>query len=212
RARWRARWRGRRAGGPGRWRASRQDGGLTLIEVVVAMSIMSVAMTIFTTGVVQLYRLTNHAEALATAQTQLNLAVQRLDAEIRYASGISTPAAVGGDSYVEYLLTGSGTATCVEVRLLGTATRLQRRSWPQENPPPTGGWRTLAFDVTDGQPFTFIPADTTFTTQRLRLTLTAHAGGAGTGLSRQTDVTFTAVNTSLATQSATVCTEGRAVP
>jgi hypothetical protein len=66
--------------------------------------------------------------------------------------------------------------------------------------------------VTSTQPFTFWAADTTLNFQRLQLTLSASGGPDATVVSRSIDVTFTALNTTLGTDSATDCQEGRSVP
>jgi hypothetical protein len=74
------------------------------------------------------------------------------------------------------------------------------------------GWLPLASEVTAAQPFTFTAADATYNFQRMKLDVTS-TNGNGTGMaSRQTMLTFTALNTSLGTTSDSVCTEGRAQP
>jgi Tfp pilus assembly protein PilV len=199
-----------------RRRASRRgatDAGITLVEVVVSMTILSVVMAMFTGGVLQMYRAANRTEAAATSQSQINIAFLRLDKEIRYAAGISTPGSVASDPYVEFLTTYTGTPVCTELRLRVAARQLQRRTWAQGSSPLTPSpWIPLASDISSTQPFTLSAADATFNFQRLRLKLVATSGAGGTATSKQTDVTFTAMNTSLTTSSATVCTEGRSIP
>ncbi len=197
-----------------RWQAvGHADAGLTMIEVVVAMSIMSVLMVMFTGSMLRMFRAANHTESVSAAQSQLNTAFLRLDKEIRYASAISTPGLVGTDPYVEYVTTNSGAALCTELRLRVADRRLLRRSWAQgASPLVPSPWLPLASGVTGTAPFTRTAADATFPFQRLQLRLSALAGGGTTGVSRTTDVTFTALNTSLSTAGTTVCTEGRAVP
>ena len=184
-----------------------EDSGVTLIEVMVAMGLMSVVMAITTTAVAQIYHSVNESENTAEAQAQVTRAFIRLDQEIRYARAISTPAVVSGDYYVEYLMSVDNVDTCVELRLRTSTNDLQRRQWTKNvNPPTPTHWTTLAAVVSSGAPFTTIPADkdalTGFRFQRLRLTVSAVLGG-GTGggsvtsggTTRQTDVTFTALNT-----------------
>lgn len=187
------------------------DAGVTLIEIVVSMSIMSIFLAILTGGMVQLFRSSNAVMTTSAAHAQLNTAFMRLDKQIRYAAGISTPGTAGGDQYVEYVSTNTGTAICTELRLDVAGRQLQQRTWTEGASPlaPTG-WIPLASDVTGSAPFTFSAADATFNFQRLELKLVDTPAGLTTG--RQLDVTFTAVNTSLSTVSATRCTAGRAVP
>jgi len=196
--------------GPGR---EGGDRGFTLVEILVSMSIMAVFMAMFTGLVVQMFRSANKSSATAAAQSQVNIAFLRLDEEIRYAAGISTPGSVGADSYVEYLTTNTGGPICTELRLNAASGQLQRRTWTRGVSPVTPtGWIPLASDVTSAAPFTFSPADATFNFQRLRLKLVASSGSGGTAAARQLDVTFTALNTSLSTSSAADCTEGRSIP
>lgn len=189
-----------------RWRprrfAATGDAGTTLAEVMVAMGLMSVVMVIATSALIQIYHSVNESENSADAQAQVTKAFARLDQEIRYARSISTPAVLGGDNYVEYLINVDSVDTCVELRLRTSTNELQRRQWTKNATPlaPTS-WTTLAAVVTSGAPFTTIPADkvtlTGFRFQRLRLTVSAVLGGGSytTGASsRQTDVTFTALN------------------
>jgi prepilin-type N-terminal cleavage/methylation domain-containing protein len=190
-----------------------RDGGLTLIEVVVAMSIMTVVGAMFTASVLQLFRSASFSEAASTAQSQVNIAFLRLDKEIRYAAAVSTPGSVGSDSYIEFLTSYTGTPVCTELRLHVATRQLQRRTWIQGSSPlAPSAWIPLASSVSSPQPFTFTAADATFNYQRLRLQLVATSGSGGTATPKQSDITFTALNTSLATSSATTCTEGRAVP
>ncbi len=180
-----------------------------MTEIVVTMSVMSVVMAIFTAGVVQMYNTSNKTESLAVSQAQSNTAFLRLDKQIRYASGISAPGPAGGAAYVEYLLASSGAATCYELRLKDS--KLQQRIWTQGGTIADSPWTVLSNGVSSSQPFTYLAPDATFNFQRLRLRLTTTYGGNQTLSAANTDITFTALNTTLGTSSASVCTEGRTV-
>lgn len=201
------------------------DRGVTMIEVTVSMVVMSIALVIFTTGFLQVYRTMNKTESLSTAQAQVTMAFQRLDREVRYASGISDQAQVGADFYVEYLVTPlvrspaptpppERTPTCVQLRLRVSTQQLQRRTWPKGVTPVTPTpWIPLVSGVVGGQPFDTDDADPAVNYQQsLRVSITVRSGTGGTATLRTTDVTFTALNTSIATSSADICTEGRVVP
>jgi Tfp pilus assembly protein PilV len=194
--------------------ARTDDAGVTMIDVVVAMTLMSVFMSIFTGAVVQMFRSASKNLAIARAQSQVTNAYLRLDKEIRYAAGISDPGPVGADTYVEYLTNNTGVATCTELRLNSASGQLQRRSWPQAGTPPAPtAWVPLASAVSSAKPFTLWPADAaTLSFQRLQLTLDATAGSGATAAKRRTDVTFTALNTTPSTSSTAVCSEGRSLP
>jgi hypothetical protein len=148
----------------------------------------------------------------------------RLDKEVRYASALSKPGQVGGVWYVEMLTTNTGTPRCTQLRLTADG-RMERRSWTQGSAVTSGEpWSQLATGLSATTPFTVLPADPTFNFQRLRVWVQATsgitgdgAGATGSGSTNETDVTFTALNTSLTTDedasmSETVCTEGRSTP
>jgi prepilin-type N-terminal cleavage/methylation domain-containing protein len=189
------------------------DDGITLIEILVTLTLMSIVMALATTGLLEIYKGTNRTENTANSQAQLNLAFLRLDKELRYAAGISTPDLVNGDRYVEYLITNTGTPRCSELRLVAASGEFQTRAWTQGmNPLAPEAWHSLASGVSGTTPFTFVAADATFNFQRLRLNITVATGTGDAVTTKQTDVTFTALNTTLATSSATLCTEGRTIP
>lgn len=193
--------------------ADRGDQGVTLIEVVTAMAIMSVLMALVTAGIVHMYRFANRHEAISNATSQLNLALLHLDREIRYAEGISTPGSVGPDPYVEYLVENDSGSTCVELRLQVAERQIQRRTWPY-GPAVVGQtpWRALASNVASTRPFTVAPANATYAFQRLELRLTASAGSGATKESAEATRSFTALNSSPDIPTPTLCTEGRAIP
>lgn len=194
-------------------RVRRGDAGLTLIEVVVSMTIMVIFMSIFTAGMLQMTRTANRNEVIYRAQAQVNLVFLRLDRELRYASGISTPGPVGANSYVEYLTTNTGVQKCTQLRLVPARRQLQSRTWVQGQTPlqPTN-WVPMASDVESDQPFRSYAPDDTHQFQRLRVDLRAVVGTGDRSVSKRTDVTFTALNSVRGGDSSTVCSEGRSVP
>jgi hypothetical protein len=196
----------------------RGDDGVTLIDVVVAMSLMSLFLAMFTTDILSAFRIANKSENGAVSQSQLATAFARLDKEIRYAAGISLPSSDG--LTVEYLLSSNGVTRCVELTLSRTTRTLKWRRWDQGATPAT--WTTLASDVdihTGANPAspddaftrdpdpsaTVDPTKPTYNFQRLRISL--DAGTAPT--IRHSDLTFTALNTSSSTNSDAICAEGR---
>jgi type II secretory pathway pseudopilin PulG len=187
------------------------DDGVSMVEVTVGMVIMSVLMSMFLTSVVQMFRTANKSDNVATAQSQISIAFQRLDREIRYAEGISTPT-TGAPWYVEYVTAHTGTSVCTQLWLDTTARQLKRRTWNQSGSYSQIIGVPLASGITAIQPFTMYAADTVYNVQRLRVRLTATSGSGASGSTQNIDVTFTAMNTTMSTSSATVCTEGRAIP
>ncbi|MFI5898197.1 prepilin-type N-terminal cleavage/methylation domain-containing protein [Actinoplanes sp. NPDC051513] len=193
----------------------RGDEGVTLIEVMVAMVLMAFAMAIFTGGIVEIHRWVDKTDASFEAQGQMNATYARLDKEVRYARSVSDPAQVNGDWYVEYLVSLDSVDTCVELRLSASAQELQRREWAQNVTPvaPTS-WQTLATGVSGSTPFTTVAADknspTGFRFQRLQLNVGSTVGVGSNASTRQTNVTFTALNATQTLNSST-CIAGRSV-
>ncbi|GAA0559395.1 hypothetical protein GCM10010172_48090 [Paractinoplanes ferrugineus] len=188
---------------------------MSLVELIVAMTLMAAVGAMFTGGILQVYRSLNKTDSDYTAQSQLNQAFGTLDREIRYAKSVSTPATVGSDFYVEYLIQINNVDTCVELRLNTSGGLLQRRTWAQSvTPLAPSTWGVLASNVTATTPFTVYALDkqnlTGYRFQRLTLNFTSTSGGGGTGTSRQTVVTFAALNAT-ASDNASTCIEGRKV-
>lgn len=186
------------------------DAGVTLIETVVAMTVMTVFMTIFTSGIVQMFRVADRGDAVFAVQAQVSIAFLHVDREVRYAVGITDPGQVTNgnyqDTYVEYLSVETGGVRCTELRLRVPAGPsgppdqrgvLQRRSWYTAAGPGSAPWTTLATDVAGAVPFTHGGIDHTSNFQRLTLSLTAYPNPTGTAGARTTTVTFTALNSRL---------------
>lgn len=196
------------------------DSGATLIEVVVTMTIMSVFLGMFTTGIIQIHRSMAAQESMDDAQSRINVTFQRLDKELRYAYGFSVPeqsAATGGIPYVEVLTAPNGIPVCTQLRVLNAT--LEMRTWdPGASAPTDGTWRSLLSPVTpvsepalqpvpstQAGPYAFWKADSTRVHQRLRLSLRATVGKDWNRASRETAITFTALNSTAKTDSSLVC-------
>jgi hypothetical protein len=188
------------------------DRGVTMMDVVVSMVLMAVFMSIFTRGTVQMFGTASRNQAVSDAQTQVTSAFLRLDREIRYAAGISNPRPVGADQYVEYLVTNTGTPICTELRMNLASQQLQRRTWRQGMTPlAPSAWVPLATSVVSPSPFAYSAPDGTYNFQRLTLDLKVSIPVGDRPQVKETRVMFTALNTTISTKSASVCTEGRAV-
>jgi len=176
--------------------ARRDDDGFGLIEMVVAMSIMTLVGAVFTTAVIQIYRTTSVNESRSIAQAQVSQALLRLDREVRYAwyVGATDPSR----PYVEYLLVDAGVSECVQLRVANG--QLQRRTWTDDEaaPAPTT-WLPIASQVTSAEPFIRLDANGALGHQQLTVDLTATDSGS----SRHSNVTFTALNTDVDTAAGT---------
>jgi len=185
------------------------DAGVSVLELLVAMTIMSVFGSMFVGAIVQMYGVARRTEAATVIQSQITVAFQRLDAEIRYASGFSTPGSVTGastDWYVEYLLANTGVESCGELRLQGTTGELQWRRWAHGGTP--GGWAVLASSVTATAPFSVVPPGSGSRNQTLALSLVSSFNGR----TRHLQTTFAALNSAPGQDTSTSCVEGRSTP
>ena len=203
------------------------DAGFTLLEVLVGMSILSIFLAIFGGSMISMFNSVNHTQQTSDAQSQVNMLFVDLDHEIRYASGISQPAAnvfATGDYVVEFVSEYSGTATCTQLRLTPSGDLLQR-SWARDAAPIVMSASTvLATNISPDAPIhasdpsaeaagPFVELDPAGSTsnQRLEIAITAQDPGVNTR-SRHTDVTFTALNTGTSTlDTESVCSQGRSI-
>jgi type II secretory pathway component PulJ len=202
------------------------EAGFTLVDLLVAMTIMSVVMAVFTVGLLQMYSATNRTINVATTQSEINRMYLRLDRSIRYASAISAdPGGVlsDGNWYVQYLTNNVTPALCQQLRLNLTDKTLQYREWESGTTISlTTGWQTLVSNVyynpvpdpnakpkplpAIGKPFT---VGTLSAMQTLHLEIWTIIPD--TASAAQTSVTFTAQNSTVtnAGATATTCAENR---
>jgi prepilin-type N-terminal cleavage/methylation domain-containing protein len=105
------------------------DAGFTLLELMVASSVMGVVMAIFLAGVLQMTAQYRSSSTLREAQAQAGRAFDRLDAQLRYAADLRTldlPATGSTRPSLLYLISVP-TAGCFALSLVGD--RLERRRW-----------------------------------------------------------------------------------
>ena len=188
----------------------RPDAGFTLLDTMMSMTVMTIVMAVFTTSVLSMHRASNNVEARSAAQTQINIAVQRLDHEIRYATGISAPYSYNGSQSVDFLTVDDGVRQCVQLRVAGG--NLFRRSWTYRSAPmDLTGWSQLATGLTSPTVFAYAGPTTAIGHQQLVVTLVA---GAATGpvIGRDANtVTFTALNSDR-TSANDYCNAARSIP
>lgn len=113
-------------------RERRGDEGFSLIEIVVAMGILSVVMVTVLGATMQIYSAVNRTENTSFAREQLGNAFRRLDKELRYATWVGAPGQVGGRWYLEY----ATTAGCRQLVMTGGALTVAGWTLPGTNPGP----------------------------------------------------------------------------
>lgn len=95
------------------------DRGFSLIEVMLAATVMTFVLGIALTGIVRFYSDTNRTQQTSDARDQLDISFRRLDRELRYATWVSTPGKVGTRWYVEYSMPddAAGNKPCRQIIL-----------------------------------------------------------------------------------------------
>lgn len=92
----------------------RRDAGLTLVELMVAMSIFLVAMVMFGTSLYVVQRLQSTNSQYSRANDQANLALQAIDRQVRSGYVIAMPVAPAGtDAAVKIYTEAGGKPRCV---------------------------------------------------------------------------------------------------
>jgi Tfp pilus assembly protein PilV len=196
------------------------DRGTSLVEVVVAMTIMVICGAIFTGAVVTLYSVTNKAQAVTNSATQTNQAYQALDKMVRYAAAVSAPgfgAGVGAARYwyVELRHTTSGSEVCSQLRLNTSSQQLQRRTWTASSLATLTSWTQISSGITNGavaagstdQPFVLADPTPTANHQQLRFTMVATAGPLSSPATSRTSVVITALNSTVPPSTGPICQE-----
>ena len=190
---------------PARRRPGRDDEGFSLVELMVAMGIMSIVMIAAFAAIMQIYSATNRAEGTSFARDQLGNAFRRLDKELRYATWVADPGQVDGRWYMEYAVADG----CRQLKLADGVLTLASWAPPATTPgPPT----TIAAELgvpAGTRPFTlYDPGQQPYATaspgtggmgrlyapeySQIRLQLTATVGK----VTLPFDTVFTAQNTS----------------
>jgi len=200
------------------------DPGYSLIELVVAMGIMSIVMIVMTGAVLQIYSATNQTEGSSFAGEQLGNAFRRLDKELRYATWVAAPGQLPSLWwYLEYAVAGE----CRQLVLRDDGV-LTVASWtPPSSTPGVPAAIASELGVPAGtQPFTlYNPGQQPYATaspgtggvgklyvpeySQVRVQLTATVGN----VTLPFDTVFTAQNTSRNTyQQNNDCSQGRPTP
>ncbi len=184
------------------------DAGFSLVELIVAMGIFSVLLAVFGAAVVTMTKDTVAVQDDVNATAELQRAMNAFDRQLRYSSGVNRPVLVGGQTwYLEYLIDATAPGvqpTCTQWRVSGTTDLLETRTWVNDTSGATvtpTAWTTVASRITNDPatqpPFVLLPADATYTKQRLTVWLLSGRGSQDTQLKS----TFVARNTSISTSS-----------
>lgn len=202
----------------GKLRGAQGEEGMTLVELIVAMGILTIMLTVSMAAITTMTQDAVRSKSVTDAADQLRVTFQQMDKEIRYASAINAPASTGTGYYVEYLVeanAASGAEQCVQWRYVTASGELQRRTATPGGTP--SEWRTtvtkLRNDLTVAaqRPFTLAKAgvsgDKVFTKQQLAVYLDTGMGTAKDPRGGQLNVQLVALNSSTSSPD-TVCLTG----
>lgn len=165
-----------------RTRPHGSDEGMTIVELIIAMSIFTVVIALFMGGVAMMTRSAAQSQDVADSGDAVRTVLQRFDQTARYAESVNLPGTgPSGARYVEYRIKAVRAGErpqCVQWRYVPSTGELQNRTWDDVPGAALPAWRTLVVDVRDDTtmtpttyPFRVQRADTTYTRQRLTVTL-----------------------------------------
>jgi prepilin-type N-terminal cleavage/methylation domain-containing protein len=143
--------------------------GFTLVELIVAMSIMGIVMAVFGTTLASVQRVSVKEDALGQSNDQVRLALEQIDHEMRSGNVIYDPSLENGSgagaiasctgcqpyySMRLYTQTNADTRTtgdaagfvCVMWQI-NTSQQLLERTWPPDQPEEASPWRIIASGV-----------------------------------------------------------------
>ncbi|MDE3202614.1 MAG: prepilin-type N-terminal cleavage/methylation domain-containing protein [Acidobacteriota bacterium] len=185
------------------------DAGFTLAELLVAMAIFTIVMTIVSAALVSAYGSESRVKFLAQGSEQVTNAFQQLDGEVRYAADIETPYASGGNYFVEFqsdwTISTKGKSQCTALEYDNTNGNLQQHTWLLGSSVPSQ-WQVLASGL--AKSVTTNPFTLTATKQapwQLAVAITAQQGANEKVPPAQSSFSLTAVNTSKGSLSSGVC-------
>jgi prepilin-type N-terminal cleavage/methylation domain-containing protein len=136
---------------------NRSEEGFTLVEVLVAMMMLSIVFIVFAGVLVTVQNATNKVDRRSQNNDTARLAMERLDHEIRSANFFYDPSVALGSIPAGYGLkiytqTNAPTRTpspgylCVMYQITATG-ELQSRYWPPSQPSLASSWETIATGI-----------------------------------------------------------------
>lgn len=139
-------------------RIRREEGGMTLVEVLVSAVIMTLVGAVFVSVLTSVQMRVVDQEYLHRNNEQARLAIQQLDREIRSGNVLYDPALETPANYRLRIYTQTNADTrnpapgylCVLWELTEEG-QLRTRSWPPQEPDDATGWRVVAEGVVNRQ-------------------------------------------------------------
>jgi hypothetical protein len=157
----------------------RDDAGVTLLEVLFAMSAFAVVLVVFVSAVRIMTASMTRVSSVITATTQSRAAADVLGRQLGYASAANLPvySAATASWYFEFqsdAVKAGDDTRCTQWRYQTSSDLLQYRTWSTVTLAPTS-WTTVAGSVVNDPvtepPFTLLPSDAGFSVMRVAVNL-----------------------------------------
>lgn len=191
------------------------DTGMTLAELLVAMTITVVFFAVFSSIAVKLFDSSTNQQARSDNLDGARQVVQVLDRQVRYANAINEPLVYNSAQYVTWRSgsingsgqpNGTGLQTCYQWRVTAIGL-MQYRSWdlPYVS---AGSWHSVATGVGGSGIFSISVAAGAVQQSREQLTVSFTSSHGTKPVGTPTTVAFTALNTRTSSApAAPVCQE-----
>lgn len=176
---------------------------MTLIELIVAMSIFMIFVSLIIGTTLTLARSASRAQLVAESSNAALTVFGAFDRQTRYADSINYPGTgPSGARYVEFRTPGnsaaSGVTTCTQWRFVPSLARFESRTWNDLPAATPGAWATKLSNVVDDgadYPFSLIPA-VVAVGSRQQLVVKIHAGNGSLDAGATVSTSFAARNSS----------------
>jgi prepilin-type N-terminal cleavage/methylation domain-containing protein len=157
-------------------RPRNEDRGSTLVEVLIAMIVLSLLLVVFVRAVSLMTSTTTRVTTTGEVATEGRAASDALGRQLAVASATNTPVFAGGNWYLEFStddVKAGSDRQCTQWRYQPSTRRLQYRTWSVVTLV-ASAWIPVsdAMVNTSGQPpFTVYPSDSTFMLPRVAVDL-----------------------------------------
>ncbi|MGL4339452.1 MAG: PulJ/GspJ family protein [Rhodoglobus sp.] len=180
------------------------ESGFSLMELLVAVSIFTIFITIVLTTTVAIAQNATRTQLIAESTNSSLVVFGRLDRQARYADSINFPGeGVSGSRYIEFRTpstsSASGETMCTQWRYNPSAARLEWRQWVDDNPATLPSTFTTAMNnvINDTSkptyPFALLRADST---SMQRMTVSISSGNEFMDVGADVNSVFSARNSS----------------
>lgn len=151
----------------------KSDRGLTLVELMVAMSLLLIGLTMFGSVLFTVQQTSKRQLAIGQANDDIRIGFQELDRQMRSGYVAATGTISGADASVKLYTEMRGAGRCVAWAIFGAGDgpqKLWTTSWAPGVGAPSlpasgSGWRLVATDIVNtsngGDAQTFVPTEVT---------------------------------------------------